>query len=137
MRRYRSIRPNLPKVIALSLFCILFIAVPSTYAVPAVHSSSAVWHITAIQAADISGNSLPNVDAGTDTIQTVLQIIFGIIGAFAALSIAASGLKYITSAGDPAKTSEAKKGIAFALVGLALAISAEAIVAFVVNRGSP
>ena len=78
---------------------------------------------------------LPEVNASQGTLQHIIEIVLGIIGAFAFLSMAASGLKYITSSGDSQKTSEAKKGIIFALVGLMLAISAEAIVAFVVNWG--
>ena len=85
----------------------------------------------------IGSGNLPTSSANTNTIKTLLQIAFGIIGAFALLSMTASGFKYITSGGDPGKTSEAKKGIVFALVGLMIAISAEAIVAFVIRRGAP
>jgi hypothetical protein len=87
-------------------------------------------------AADIHPYNLPEVTADNSTLKTVFQIIFGIIGAFAVLSITASGFKYITAAGDPQRTSEAKKGIAYALVGLAIAISAEAIVTFLISYGS-
>lgn len=80
---------------------------------------------------------LPEVDASQSTLKNIIQIGMGIIGAFALLNMVGSGLKYITSAGDPQKTSEAKKGIIFSLVGLAIAIAAESIVAFVVHRGAP
>lgn len=76
---------------------------------------------------------LPDAQPNQGTIQNIIQIALGIIGAFALLSMTASGLKYITSAGDPQKTSEAKKGVVFSLVGLAIAVAAEAIVAFVVH----
>ncbi len=92
---------------------------------------------TQINMSPITPGGLPSPKATTNTIQTALGIFFAIIGAFALLSMTASGLKYVTSGGDPGKTSEAKKGVAFALVGLALAISAEAIVAFVIHRGAP
>lgn len=84
-------------------------------------------------AAAVSPKGLPDVKADTDTIKTVLTIVFGVIGAFALLGITVSGLKYIMSAGDAQKTSEAKNGIIYSLVGLAVAISAEALVAFVVK----
>ncbi len=86
--------------------------------------------------AKIGKGDLPTVAADDSTIQTVFQIVFGIIGAFAVLSITASGFKYITAAGEPQKISEAKKGVAYALVGLAIAISAEAIVTFLISFGS-
>lgn len=85
----------------------------------------------------IQSQGLPTTSATTSTIKTILKIVFGIIGAFALLNVVASGLKYITSGGDPGKTGEAKKGIIFALVGLAIAVSAEAIVAYVIKNGAP
>ena len=88
-------------------------------------------------ASDIKPGGLPDTLATSSTVQTIIQIVFGIIGAFALMSMTASGLKYITAAGDAGKVSEAKKGIIFALVGLMVAVSAEAIVAFVVHKGAP
>jgi hypothetical protein len=82
---------------------------------------------------DISDAGLPTPDADNNKVGTVLGIFFGIIGAFAVLNIVLSGFKYITSSGNEQKVSEAKSGIAYALIGLMIAISAEAIVAFVVN----
>jgi hypothetical protein len=82
----------------------------------------------------ISGSSLPQASADSASIQTALQIVFGIIGALALLMITVSGLRYIVSSGDPQKTAQAKNGIIYALVGLTVAIFAEAIVLFVAGR---
>ena len=84
----------------------------------------------------IQPGNLPKVDTGNNsqTISTVLGIVFAIAGALALLMITVSGLRYITSAGNPEKTAKARNGIIYSLVGLAIAVSAEAIVAFVVNR---
>jgi hypothetical protein len=84
----------------------------------------------------IQPGNLPNVDTGNNsqTITTVLSIVFGVAGALALLMITVSGLRYITSAGNPEKTAKARNGIIYSLVGLAIAISAEAIVTFIVNR---
>ncbi len=79
-------------------------------------------------------SSLPHVDGGQGSIQIILSIVFGIIGSLSVLMIVISGLKYITSSGDPQKASEAKSGIMYALIGLAIAILAQAIVVFVVKR---
>jgi uncharacterized membrane protein YuzA (DUF378 family) len=70
--------------------------------------------------------------ASGSEVQTILSIVFTIIGAIALLIITIAGFSYITSAGDPQKAANAKNAIIYALVGLAVAISAEAIVTFVV-----
>lgn len=84
--------------------------------------------------ADISAGHLPQPPANQSELSTALSIVFGIIGALALLMITVSGLRYITSAGNPEKTSRAKNGIVYAIVGLAIAISAEAIVAYGVKN---
>lgn len=85
-------------------------------------------------ASTINAGNLPEPSANRDEITTVLSIALGIIGAFALLIITVSGLRYITSGGNPEKTAKAKSGIVYSLVGLVVAISAEAIVTFVVKR---
>ncbi len=85
----------------------------------------------------ITGINLPGANSyntGTDTIANIMGIAFGVVGALALLTITLSGLRYITSAGDPEKTATAKNGIVYSLVGLVVAISAEAIVAFILGR---
>jgi len=79
-------------------------------------------------------NPSPNSLTSVAAVQTILGVVFGIVGALALLIITVSGLRYITAAGDPEKTTRAKNGIIYALVGLIVAISAEAIVAFGVKR---
>ncbi len=87
---------------------------------------------------NICTNSLPGANsptslASSSEIQTILSIVFGIIGSLAVLSIIISGVRYIVSGGDPQKVTKAKDGILYSLIGLAVAISAEAIVAFVLG----
>ncbi len=84
--------------------------------------------------APTSSNPTPASLASASELQTILQIALGIIGAFAVLMITVSGLRYVLSAGDPEKAKRARNGIIYSLVGLAVAIAAEAIVAFVVGR---
>ncbi len=88
---------------------------------------------TTVDRTQVAAGELPHVAADQKTLKTILSILFGIIGAFALLSIVASGLRYITSQGDTQKTAEAKNGIIYSLVGLVIALSAEAIVAFVIT----
>lgn len=79
-------------------------------------------------------NVLPQPNANTGTLTTVLSIVFALVGALAFLMIVISGLRYIVSGGDPQRMSKAKDGIIYALIGLVIAITAEAIVNFVVAR---
>ena len=148
MRILRNLKKNIPKaVIATALLVsLLAVAMPPapSLAAPddkggkaAAKKKPAKPDDTTIKAtgdqSDISGGSLPTPNADNSTIKTALEIVFGIIGAFAVLNITLSGLKYITSAGNEQKVAEAKNGIVYSLVGLMIAISAEAIVAFVVS----
>jgi hypothetical protein len=82
----------------------------------------------------ISANGLPQPPADTNAIQTILKIVFGAIGAAAILMITISGLRYVVSAGNPERIAKAKNGIIYSLVGIAVALTAEAIVTFVGNR---
>jgi hypothetical protein len=77
---------------------------------------------------------LPQPQANQGELNTILSIVFGIIGALALLMITVSGLRYITSAGNPERTAKAKNGIVYSIVGLVIAISAEAIVKYVVGN---
>ena len=77
---------------------------------------------------------LPQTQASTSVIANVLAVVFGLIGAIALLMITISGLRYITSNGDPQKAAHARDGVLYALVGVAVAIFAEAIVAFVAGK---
>lgn len=82
----------------------------------------------------IKPGGLPTPSANDATIQNVLGIVFGIIGALAFLMVVISGLRYVLAGDDPGKVSKAKDGLIYSLVGLLIALTAEAIVAFVVKR---
>ena len=77
---------------------------------------------------------LPQVDAGSHQLQQILQIAFGIIAAVAVLFVVIGGLRLVISEGDPQDTAKARYTIIYAVVGLAIAIVAEAIVTLVLNR---
>ena len=66
----------------------------------------------------------------TNIINTALMIV----GVLAVAMIIFSGISYVTSAGDKAKTTKAKNTLIYSIVGLAVAISAYAIVNFVLSK---
>jgi hypothetical protein len=82
----------------------------------------------------VEPSDLPRLRGAPDTFEAILSIIFGIIGTLALLIIVISGFRYITSAGDPQKANKARGGIIYALIGLVVAISAQAIMSFIVRR---
>jgi hypothetical protein len=84
----------------------------------------------------ISSSAIPYLPKGSTNgaLTTALTVSFGVIGAFAFLMVTVSGLRYVLSGGDPQKITRARNGIIYSLVGVAVAIAAEAIVNFVVLK---
>lgn len=95
------------------------------------------------QAIDIyqgcSGNSDTAVcqASGTDDAQkitmNIVSVILWLISAIAVIVIVIAGLKYITANGDAAKIASAKNTLLYAVIGLLVAMFAQAIVLFVVD----
>lgn len=77
--------------------------------------------------------NLPAVSASSSELQTILQILFAILGALAVLFIVIGGLRYVVSNGDPQAMGKAKSTIMYAVIGLVVSIFAEAIVTFVIG----
>lgn len=77
---------------------------------------------------------LPNAPASAANLHSILQIAFGIIGGVALLFVAIGALNFIFSAGDPQDATRAREMIIYALVGLAVAATAEIIVTFVLTK---
>ena len=77
---------------------------------------------------------LIHVGAGNSEVQQILTIAFGIIAALAVLMIVISGFRLIVSQGTPQETSKARNTIIYALVGLIVSLSAEAIVSLVIGK---
>ena len=72
-------------------------------------------------------------DPGNSAIDTLLPVVFGTLGAIALLIIVISGFRYIVAAGDPAKVAQAKKGMLYAVIGLAIALAGFSIVTLVLT----
>jgi len=81
---------------------------------------------------DISGLPRP----GGDTINIVLNVVFGVSASIAVLMIVIGGFRYIVAHGDPNQTASAKNSILYALVGLVVVMAAYSIVTFVVGNVS-
>ena len=76
---------------------------------------------------------LPTVSASSSELQTILQVLFAIIGALAVLFIVIGGFSYVTSSGNPQAMQKARRTIMYSVIGLLVAVFAEAIVTFVLG----
>ena len=101
---------------------------------------NAIFAADEINNCDPSGDTsrcvsiLPQVSANENQIQNGLAIIFGVFAAVAILIIIIAAINFATSEGNPENISRAKKTIIYALVGLLISLSAEAIVLTVLGR---
>lgn len=95
-----------------------------------------IWKSLAASACDAQGDctGLPTVGASSDNLHSLLQVVFGVLAALAVLMVTIAALNFINAQGDPAKVTKARNTIIYALVGLVLSLSAEAIVTFVLGK---
>ena len=75
-----------------------------------------------------------DVPKGGVELEDALSLVFSIAGVIAVIVIAISGFRYVVSQGDPTNTAKAKNAIIYALIGLAVCVSAVTIVNFVGGR---
>ena len=81
-----------------------------------------------------SNTGLPTVLANQTNVNSIFQIVFGVVGAIALIVILISALRMVTSGGDPEAAKSARQTIIFASIGLVIAIMAEVIVTFVLGK---
>lgn len=78
--------------------------------------------------------NLPTPDLTQDTFTSALQIVFGFAGGVALIMVAIGAFQFVISTGNPQATAKAKNTIIYALIGLAVSLSAFMIVTFVIGR---
>lgn len=78
--------------------------------------------------------NLPQVAADSNTITTILSVVFGILGVVCVFLLIYAGMQFITGGDDPQKVKNARNTIIWALIGLGIALLAEAIVFVVLSR---
>lgn len=77
---------------------------------------------------------VPKTNVGSNSFETIMQIVFGLAAAVAIIVLLLASLKYVTSQGDPAGVAKAKNAIIYAVIGLIISAAAFAIVSFVVKN---
>jgi type IV secretory pathway VirB2 component (pilin) len=91
-------------------------------------------NFSVLQLIDPKADHLPTGQANNDTLTTILNDVFVLLGAAAIFMIVVAGLMYITARGNPEKTTAARNRILYSVMGLVLAASAAAIVNVVLGR---
>lgn len=79
------------------------------------------------------GSDDPKLDIN-GLIENVVKTLLFIVGVLSVIMIIVSGIQYITSAGDSAKTNKATQGLIYSIAGLIIAIMAYAITYFVFDN---
>ena len=87
--------------------------------------------ITTATTADMENKSIAG-EGGL--ISILINFLLWAVGILSVAMIIFSGFRYITSAGDAAKTKSAQTALTYSIVGLIVAIMAYAIVNMVINR---
>jgi TRAP-type C4-dicarboxylate transport system permease small subunit len=90
-------------------------------------------HNIAFNTLQFVAQGLPKVSF-ENTMANVLRTVFVIIALLSILFVAIGGFKYVTSAGSPEGVQSAKNTILYALIGLAVGISANIIISFVLAQ---
>ena len=79
---------------------------------------------------DVSPLPQPNT---SNTLSTVMNIIFALTASIAVLMIVIAGFRYIVANGDPGQTTQARNTILYAVIGLVITMTAYSIVTFVIK----
>lgn len=78
-----------------------------------------------------TNNSIYGPNGILTRIVNILSILIGIAGVIA---IIIGGFRYVVASGDPGNIDRAKSTILFALIGIAVAVGAQAIILLVIRR---
>ena len=106
---------------------------PAAYADGSYYCISSGQYVADMSACDNMGDSNINNNNLMGTVNTIINVIIGIVGFIAVAMIILGGISFITSQGDTAKVTKAKNTILYGVVGLIVAILAFAIVNFVLG----
>ncbi len=80
------------------------------------------------------GTGLPKISGSASNLHAALATVFAILGVLSVIVVVIGGFQLIMSQGDPQQVGRARMTIIYAVIGLAVAVSAEAIVGFVLGK---
>ncbi len=85
----------------------------------------------------LNGNSYTTHLPTTSTsgaLGIVLNIVFGTLTGLSVIIVVVGGIQFMASGGNPEQTNKAKNTILYAVIGLAVALTAEILINFVLNK---
>ena len=87
-------------------------------------------------AADINSGDIgiPKVPLNNDALANLLSIAFLAVGGLSTLFLLIGAARYVGSGGEPKNTKQAKDTIMYAIIGLAVSLTAFTIVQFVLGK---
>lgn len=95
-----------------------------------------IVRLFAVEKIPASELKLPTVQANAQTLHTILNAVFEILGAVAILFILIGAIRYMISGGNSGQIQQARDTILYAAIGLGLSTLAFTIVQFVLGRFS-
>ena len=99
-------------------------------------SSSKTGTISSLAQCNLDADALDKDNKNnslTSMINLIINVVLGVLGIVAVIVIIVGGFTYMTSNGDPAKTTKGRNIILYGIIGLVVALLAFAIVNFVLN----
>lgn len=113
------------------MFSVFGLSAISAVSLPSTASAQVADGIKTATTSEMQNKS---INGPNGLIKSVVNILLWVVGILSVIMIIYSGLRYITSAGDAAKTKSAQSTLTYAVVGLIVAILAWAIVNMVLDR---
>lgn len=77
---------------------------------------------------------LTDPNQASNTVSTILELVFGALGSIAFIVMVLAGLKFVLSRGNPDGIVKARNTMIYAAIGVILSILSFAIVRFVLRR---
>jgi len=82
------------------------------------------------------GSCTRDANGVNSVLEVALTFLSGVAGFIAIIMLILSGLRFITSNGDPNTISSAKRSILYAVIGIVIVVLAQVIIRFVVVQSS-
>jgi hypothetical protein len=83
---------------------------------------------------DVNTQAKTNTNPIISDLKIAINLISFATGTASVIVIILSGLKFVTSGGDSSGISQARSGILYALVGIAVTVIAQSVVLFILDR---
>lgn len=107
------------------------VAVPATAVLAATPTSTVCETLGSNSDCSDTPDGSVSINSAITTVITLLSFIVGIV---AVIMVITAGFKYVTAGGDSNKITSAKNTLIYAIIGVAIAVLAQVIVHFVLEK---